>query len=126
MPLLPTDKAYLDSRGHVHEVHAEADMTCIVFPAWKLPAGLDRPSVTLLVRLPANYPDVAPDMWWFDPGVHRADGGVIEATQVTEAHLGRQWQRWSRHFQQGQWKSGIDGLESFLALIQRELQKAAA
>jgi Prokaryotic E2 family E len=126
MALLSADKAFLELRGHAHEVHDEAGMTCVVLPSWNLPSGLDRPAATLLVRLPAGYPDVPPDMWWFDPGLRRADGRAIEATQATEAHLGRQWQRWSRHFQPGQWKSGVDGLESYLALIQRELLKAAA
>ena len=101
-------------------------MTCVVFPNWKLPTGLDRETADLLVQLPAGYPDVAPDMWWFDPGVHRANGATILATDATQACLGRHWQRWSRHFQAGQWRSGIDGLESYLALIHKELVKAAA
>jgi hypothetical protein len=60
-------------------------------------------------------------MWWFDPPVRRVDGLDIPATQVVEQHVGRSWQRWSRHFSAGQWQSGIDGLESYLALIQREV-----
>jgi hypothetical protein len=64
-------------------------------------------------------------MWWVDPALHRADGSVIEATQVMEPHLGRTWQRWSRHFAPGQWQSGIDGLESYLALIHSEFLRAA-
>jgi len=126
VPLLPADKAFLDERGHSYEVAEEAGMTCIVLPDFKLPAGLNRQASTLLVRLQAGYPDLAPDMWWFDPAVRRANGGEIPATQVVEGHLGRQWQRWSRHFQAGQWKSGVDGLESYIALIQRELERSAA
>jgi hypothetical protein len=38
--------------------------------------------------------------------------------------VGRSWQRWSRHFAAGQWQSGIDGLESFLALVRRELERS--
>jgi hypothetical protein len=64
-------------------------------------------------------------MWWFDPFVVRIDGAVIEATQVHEPHLGRTWQRWSRHFNPGQWNSGTDGLESFLSLIRAELSRCA-
>jgi hypothetical protein len=64
-------------------------------------------------------------MWWFSPAIGRPDGQPIAATQSIEAHLGRQWQRWSRHLPAGVWKSGIDSLESYLALVNRELQSAA-
>jgi hypothetical protein len=77
----------------------------------------------LLLRLSPGYPDVPPDMWWFDPPVRLANGGSIPATEHIETHLGRAWQRWSRHFNSGQWKSGIDSLESFMALIRKDLSK---
>ena len=125
MPLPEVDLAFLIERGIAHETTEADGMTCVVFPGFQLPDGLDRPNADLLVRLPALYPDVAPDMWWFDPGVHMANGGAIQATESVEQHLGRSWQRWSRHFEAGQWQSGIDGLESYLALITRELAKNA-
>ncbi len=64
-----------------------------------------------------------PDMWWFSPAIRLADGRTVQATEVIERHLGKDWQRWSRHFNAGQWRSGIDSLESFLALIRRELER---
>lgn len=100
-------------------------MTCVVFPGWRLPEGYDRQQVDLLVRLPSGYPDLPPDMWWFDPPVRLANGTTVPATEATEQHLGRTWQRWSRHFQPGQWKSGVDGLESYVALIREELTRCA-
>jgi hypothetical protein len=100
-------------------------MTCIVLPAFPLPAGYDRAQSDLLVRISAGYPDVPPDMWWFDPPVKRADGQAIPATEVIETHIGRNWQRWSRHLNGGQWRSGVDCLESFVAVIRRELETAA-
>ena len=123
--LPPIDTKYLTDRGINHSVSVEANMTCVVFPDFSLPAGFDRRQSNLLFRLSAGYPDVAPDMWWFDPPIRRADGQNIPATEVIENHLGRSWQRWSRHFAGGQWKSGVDGLESFMALVRRELEKSA-
>lgn len=124
--MLPsTDEAFLTDRAIPHEKRAEAGMTCVVLPGWTLPAGYDRQTVDLLVRLPTGYPDLPPDMWWFDPPVHLANGVTIPATDATEQHLGRSWQRWSRHFQPGQWKSGVDGLESYIALIREELTRWA-
>lgn len=120
--MLPAhDMAYVTERAISHSVTAEANMTCVVIREFALPPGFDRSQSDLLLRLSAGYPDVAPDMWWFDPPIKRADGQAIPATEVVEQHLSRRWQRWSRHFSNGQWQSGIDGLESYLALIRREL-----
>lgn len=126
MALPDLDAAYLSTRQVEHKVSTDAGMICVVLPSWPLPPGYDREVADLLVRLQAGYPDIPPDMWWFDPPVRLANGGTIPATDVTEQYFGRSWQRWSRHLQPGQWKSGIDGLESFLALIRRELERTAS
>ncbi len=123
MSLPAVDVAYLAERNIIYEMSVEANMTCVVFPGWQLPPGYDHVESDLLLRLVAGYPDVAPDMWWFDPAIRLTDGRQVPATDSVEHHLGRQWQRWSRHFPPGQWKSGIDGLESFVALIRRELNR---
>lgn len=123
MTLPRPDLQYLQDRGIEHTVSVEANMICVVLHGWRLPPGYDRESADLLVRLSTGYPDVAPDMWWFDPPVKLANGASPPATESIEQHLGRSWQRWSRHFQNGQWKSGIDGLESYLALICKDLRR---
>jgi hypothetical protein len=119
-----TDITFLDERGIAHQVESDAGMTCIILPAWELPPGFNHEAADLLIRLSPGYPDVHPDMWWFDPPVHLADGTGLPATEVVEQHLGRNWQRWSRHFTGGQWQSGVDGLESYLALIRRNLEQS--
>ena len=125
MSLPTSDATYLAERGLVYQVSQENGMTCVVLTQWSLPPGFDRASADLLLRLSPGYPDVQPDMWWFDPPVRFANGQAVPATEVMEQHLGRTWQRWSRHFNGGQWQSGIDGLESYLALIRRDLQRSA-
>jgi hypothetical protein len=123
--MLPvSDTKYLKERAPNYVVSAEANMTCVLIPVYSLPEGFDRTHSDLLLRLSAGYPDVPPDMWWFDPPLRRADGQAIPATEVIEHHLGRSWQRWSRHFKPGQWESGTDSLESFLALLRRELERS--
>ena len=125
MTLPESDQQFLTERAIPHLVQPDSGMLAVIVSAWVLPAGLNVQQADVLIRLPGGYPDVPPDMWWVDPALHRADGSVIEATQVMEPHLGRTWQRWSRHFTPGQWQSGIDGLESYLALIRSEFLKAA-
>jgi hypothetical protein len=111
MPLPDADARYLIERGIPHVFNSDG--------------GLTSASADILLRFPTGYPDVAMDMWWVDPGLRRADGAEIPATQVIEQYLGRTWQRWSRHFTPGQWQSGVDGLESYLALMRTEFEIAA-
>lgn len=125
MTLPSTDIAYLAERRIEHTVASEANMTCVVLPGYRLPTGYEPQQSDLLLRLSPGYPDVHPDMWWFHPPVRLSDGRTVQATEVTEHHLGRPWQRWSRHFNEGQWKPGIDCLETFLALIRKELERCA-
>jgi hypothetical protein len=125
MELPELDQAFLQDRGLAPQITTDAKMLCLVFARWQVPPGYDRSETDLLLRLPAGYPDIPPDMWWCAPGIRLADGQTVRATEHTEHHLGRAWQRWSRHFENGQWKSGVDGLESFLALIRRELERCA-
>lgn len=123
--MLPAqDAKYLAERAPNHTLAQDSNMTCIVIPQFRLPSGFNCAQADLLLRLSAGYPDVPPDMWWFDPPLRRADGQTIPATEVMEHHVGRSWQRWSRHFQPGQWQSGIDSLESFIALLRRELDRS--
>jgi hypothetical protein len=125
MTLPAGDQQFLDERAIPHSVQVDGGMVCVVLSGWSLPAELNAPRVDVLIRLPGGYPDVAPDMWWVDPPLRRSDGTEIPATQVIEPHLGRQWQRWSRHFAAGQWQSGVDGLESYIALIRAQFAAAA-
>lgn len=125
MSLPQIDQAFLADRKIEHCVSVEAGMICVLLPGFKLPGGYTVAESDLLLRLSAGYPDVPPDMWWFDPPVRRADGAEIACTQVTESHLGRTWQRWSRHLQPGQWRSGIDSIESFIALVRTELVRSS-
>lgn len=124
--LPPSDVNYLTEQGIEHSIVSEANMTCVLLPRFQLPEGMKPSESDLLLRLKAGYPDIAPDMWWFDPPVGREDGKIIRATNAREPYLGRSWQRWSRHLSAGQWRSGIDGLESFLALLRNELKRSSA
>lgn len=124
--MLPAvDTQYLQERAPGHAVTAEANMICVTIPSFEAPPGLSVSASTLLLRLSPGYPDVPPDMWWFNPPIKRVDGVEIPATQAYERHLGQEWQRWSRHLAAGQWRSGVDSLESYLAIIRRELAAVA-
>jgi Prokaryotic E2 family E len=125
--LLPErDIRYLVDRGLIYEISVDQGMTCLVVKEWPLPAGLSPGQVDLLLRLAPGYPDIPPDMWWFSPQVTCHSGLPIQGTQVTEGYLGRTWQRWSRHLPAGVWRSGVDGLESFFAVIGADVTACVA
>ena len=124
MTLPVHDQQYLIDRQIRHELVIDGGMVCVIFPGWPLPPGLSVTHTDVLLRLAPGYPDIPPDMWWTDPEVLRADRTLIPATEVREPYFGRTWQRWSRHFQAGQWQSGVDGLESYLALMRSEFETA--
>ena len=123
MNLPQPDIEYLTDHGLNYSVVGEANMTCVVVRGYQLPDGYHPQQSDLLLRLNPGYPDVQPDMWWFDPPVRLSDGRTAPATEVVEQHVGRAWQRWSRHFNPGQWRPGVDSLESFFALIRMELER---
>jgi Prokaryotic E2 family E len=123
--LPPIDQDYLQARAPGCAVSLDSGMICVVIPSFPLPAGFTTASADILLRLSPGYPDVPPDMWWFTPAIRRTDGREIPATQLQESHLGRVWQRWSRHLSPRQWRSGIDSIESYLALVRKELEAAA-
>jgi hypothetical protein len=125
VPLLPEDAAFLRSRGYTHEVHEEGGMTCLVLKGVALPIGLSESVADVLIRFAPGYPDIAPDMWWVSPHLTTANGQTIPATESVESYLGRSWQRWSRHFEAGQWHVGIDRLQNFVVLLVAELRRAA-
>jgi hypothetical protein len=119
------ERKFLVDRCIDHQVVVDGGMTCVLFPGWVLPSGLSVATTDLLLRLAPGFPDVPPDMWWCDPAIFRADGAQVPGTQSSEVHLGRTWQRWSRHFTPGQWQAGRDSLEGFLALIRAEFELAS-
>lgn len=121
--LRPVDHTYLDEH-FTWDAVVEGGMVSVAIREYPLAAGLTPAVNELLLRLPSGFPDVGPDMFWFAEPVTRLDGAPIPATQVTETHLGRSWQRWSRHIA-GQWRPGVDDIRSYMAYIAACLREAA-
>lgn len=119
--LPPYDQAFLDERYPGWSQAQEGGMVCVILPGFPLPPGFTIGATDLLLRLSSGYPDIPPDMWWFEPFVSRIDHATIAQTDSHEHYLGRVWQRWSRHLDPGHWRSGVDSLESYLSLVKSQL-----
>ncbi|HEY3888807.1 MAG TPA: E2/UBC family protein, partial [Caulobacteraceae bacterium] len=90
------DSQYLTERAPGYSIINEGSMVCVIIPRFRVPSSFGVTESDLLIRLSSGYPDVPPDMWWFDPPLRRTDGQIVPATDQFEQHLGRTWQRWSR------------------------------
>jgi hypothetical protein len=124
--LRPADDEYLNRTGLDYEVTPEAGLVSLVIKDWPLPEGYEPREVDLLIRLPAGFPDVQPDMYWCDPPVRLTrTGGHPQAADQFQQFLGRNWQRFSRHLPPGAWHPGRDSLESYITLIRSELARTA-
>lgn len=124
MELPARDEKFLNERElNWHLLPDPQGAACLLIREFDVAAGgFTPPTTELMLRIPAQYPMAALDMWYCDPPIRLVSTGQFAtASEVIEAHLGRQWQRFSRHLN-GSWKPGVDGLRSFFVLIQRELQ----
>lgn len=121
--LRPSDHAYLDEH-FTWDAVVEGGMVAVTVKDYPLAVGLTPAVNELLFRLPAGFPDVGPDMFWFATPVTRLDGAPIAATELRETHLGRSWQRWSRHIG-GRWRPGVDSVRSYMAYIAACVREAA-
>jgi hypothetical protein len=119
--LTPEDESHLAALGNPHAVSVAEGMLNLVISAYKLPEGYEPQQVDLLLRLPAGFPDAAPDMFWTSPIVSYVGGGEPAATSDRLQFDGRVWQRWSRHLAQA-WRPGIDNLQTYLRLIRTDLE----
>ena len=86
--------------------HTGGDLVGLVIENFRLPDGYTTSTADLMIIVPNGYPGSMLDMFYFDPPLQRIHGQAIHAL-ASEFHFGRQWQRWSRHYQ---WQPGYDSL----------------
>jgi hypothetical protein len=123
--LSPVDESYLHGKGFEFEVTVEQGLICVIVKNYSLPIGYSANNTDLLLRLPPGFPDAQPDMFWCDPAIRITSTGAFpQAADLMENHLGRTWQRFSRHLGEGVWLPGTDNLGSYMALIYSELERS--
>ena len=106
------------------ESHIQPDRwVWLVLHSFPVPAPFEPGTVKLLVKLPPTFPDAAPDMFWVEPHLRLASGGIPAGTS-TEALLGRPWQRFSWHLQAGAWQPGRSRLRDFVRCVRARFQAA--
>jgi len=117
------DTEHLNLMGLRWELVNEGNVYWLVIKDYKIPKGYNHDNADVSLRLERCYPDVQIDMVYFGKDLALINGQPIR--QLTNAtHLGRTWQRWSRHrTPQNPWRPDVDGIETHMALVDDWLQR---
>lgn len=114
--------ARLRESGYEVEIVEADGVINLIFVNYSIPPIYNKPSTTLLLRLPQSYPNGNPDMFWTDTDLLCANGKTPTKADTLENHIGKQWRRFSWH-PQG-WNPGIGNLCMYLEFVNYGLAKA--
>lgn len=125
LPEFDTD--YLLEKGYQFEEKIDTNRNGLIIRNWVLPSGkFNFQTSDLLILIPNGYPEVRPDMWYFNPALLLASSNrPARQTQANINFEGKIWQRWSRHFPANEWRSGVDGIHTYLKKIEVALGNAS-
>ncbi len=122
MELPEDDQRFLTAKGYNWQLVPGGDGAFLIVPGYCVnPEVYDRPQTDLMIRIPAQYNLAGLDMYYLDPPLQLRSGGYPKAADNFESHVGRQWQRFSRHLVTP-WRPGMDDLRLFFPLINREIK----
>ena len=97
----------------------------ILLPDFMVCPGYTVQTATVAIHIPTSYPITRLDMAYFSPPIVRTDGKTIPATNCFQMIDGKQFQRWSRHYQPNSWKPDEDCIATHVMAIQDWLLRAA-
>lgn len=90
-------------------------------------SGVALEQVEVLSIIPPDYNTSGCDMFWVHPALARADGKMIPNAfgfggSYAHHFKGKEYCRWSRHWEQGAWKPKIDNIQKVLDRIEWALK----
>lgn len=84
------------------------------------PAG----NFKLLIVVPNGYATTRLDSFYTQPRLLRSNGAEPDRAGGSSNFLGSDWQFWSRHLAESEWRVGIDGMETYMQYVLNELRIA--
>jgi hypothetical protein len=122
------DRAYLTGKQiKFREIENGAVKGLVLDDFAVVPTGkFNKEKSSLLIILPAGYPDVPPDMFYFSPELKLVanDKYPAQADQFP-THFSEKWQQWSRHAPVANLRAGKDGIHTYLQRVYLALNTAA-
>jgi hypothetical protein len=122
----PDDTEYLDATFPDWEAIVMPNGNWILIPNFSFPEGFTTNSALAAIQVLPNYPVAGLDMVYFYPAVCRSDGVAIPRTESTMNIDGKIFQRWSRHYLNGQWVVGESNIHTHIMAIRNWLEKASS
>ena len=122
--LLPEDIEYLNAHfpERWQKLSEGNGKYALLITGFEIPDGFAQKIANLMVLVPAGYPGVGLDMFYFDPSLQKSNNEELAAIAFEE-HFGRSWQRWSRHYD---WIPGEHNLYKHIELVRNELETAGS
>lgn len=114
------DREFLSEKEYNFEIVSGKGPILLIIKNFHFSASYVPQIADLLIIIPAGYPNAPLDMFWTNPDVKLVNGNWPSAAEHHEQYNGKSWQRWSRH---GNWRTGIDSLQSFITSIKKEIVK---
>lgn len=91
-------------------VRLENDGTWLIVPDFPVPAGWNRETITILVIVPAGYPQTPPDNFHVEPGLKLANGEMPDNYTENCGPPTPGWSRFSWHID-GTWRPSSNAAE---------------
>lgn len=89
------------------------------------PSGLvECTGCQVMVVVPGGYASTKLDSFYTKPHLRRSDGSEPGSTAFPQTLFGEEWQFWSRHLDDKDWRPGVDGISTYLSYIKNELRRA--
>lgn len=120
--LLQKDEAYLNDRGLFWET-ADDGRRWLLISDYPVPSGYHQTHCNLAIEVPQNYPTAELDMFYCDPPLTLLSGAQIAQTEHHQLIDGRNFQRWSRHRNHGEWSPQRDSVLSHMGLVEESIAK---
>ena len=120
--LLAKDETYLDARGLFWET-VDDGRRWLLIRDYPVPKGYLQASTCLAIEIPQNYPIAEIDMFYCNPPLVLASGAQIPQTEYRQVVNGIEFQRWSRHRNQGQWSPTRDSVLSHIGLVEESIAR---
>jgi hypothetical protein len=120
---LPAEDAeVLDNKSLRWEALVENNLHWLIIHDYPVPEGYNVQVVQIALTIPPAYPAAEIDMVYFFPHLSRLDAKPIHALSYQQLD-GKNFQRWSRHRNPGQWRPGLDNIATHLLLVDSWLEK---
>jgi hypothetical protein len=78
----------------------------------------------VMIVLPSGYASTKLDSFYTKPHLKRRDGSEPASTSFPQKLFEEDWQFWSRHLDDKDWRAGVDGIDTYLTYLKNELRAA--